>query len=62
LLRSHNESEIGLLVYQFYGLTEEGINNYEANEYGLHWEDIDEDLSFEECQRCKGDIDSGYRS
>ncbi|MBQ7472214.1 MAG: DUF2442 domain-containing protein [Prevotella sp.] len=27
--------------------TKEQRANYEADEYGLHWEDIDEDLSFE---------------
>jgi len=27
--------------------TKEQRTNYEADEYGLHWEDIDEDLSFE---------------
>ena len=27
--------------------TAEQRANYEADEYGLHWEDIDEDLSFE---------------
>ena len=29
-----------------YATTEQRAN-YEADEYGLHWEDIDEDLSFE---------------
>ena len=28
--------------------TAEQRANYEADEYGLHWEEIDEDLSFEE--------------
>ena len=27
--------------------TQEQRANYEADEYGLHWEDIDEDLCFE---------------
>ena len=27
--------------------TKEQRANYEADEYGLHWEDVDEDLSFE---------------
>ena len=27
--------------------TKEQREKYEADEYGLHWEDIDEDLSFE---------------
>lgn len=27
--------------------TKEQRSNYEADEYGLHWEEIDEDLSFE---------------
>ena len=27
--------------------TKEQRENYEADEYGIHWEDIDEDLSFE---------------
>ena len=27
--------------------TKEQRSNYEADEYGIHWEDIDEDLSFE---------------
>ena len=27
--------------------TKEQRANYETDEYGIHWEDIDEDLSFE---------------
>ena len=27
--------------------TKEQLANYEADEYGIHWEDLDEDLSFE---------------
>ena len=27
--------------------TKEQLTNYEADDYGLHWDDLDEDLSFE---------------
>ena len=27
--------------------TEEQLANYDANDYGIHWENLDEDLSFE---------------
>jgi hypothetical protein len=37
-----------LLYYgRLYEATEEQKNNYELNHFGIHWEEIDEDVSFE---------------